>query len=551
MSAESMQTRAGDLHRLTRVDRAKAGRLPLPAIPSLFAPILAVMAGGLVLLGAGNLDLGPADARVGLAAGAGIGPLGQVYGNWAPDLWPGRVMLSQLSRLFEERGVATPASVLWPAALAAVAIGWLLARRLANVLGLRAGLWFGLCWFGCLGVIDHSGGTGLDFLAGLAIVAAIDRLLGHGSDWIAGLWTSLAFLMGGWPPVLLILLAVIVIGRHEARFSLRLLLPPAAAAVLWSTWTLTSAPTEVWAAAITLPFTRHPSWWLAPGVLALGMPLAPLAMLAAGRPMRDSWSTNGRQTVAGWFQTAIACALAGTIIPGLSQHAGVPALAGLLVVAATGADAAWCRSLSPSARRFLLSITFGLLLVWLMALVYGGYLWLMVFPYYRPIGIVAVILGVTIFSLVWRAIEMSDSRRAMVALVILTISIKLVHWGYYVPEWNYRYGQGPWGRAIGQWLLPNWTLHTFLDWPEDLAFAIGRPIRRLATPRHLSYEVTADQSEHVLLLESEFDHWPDDAPRLLRVATFLDPSGEKRILARTPGVLITPSGQLNPAGREP
>ena len=49
--------------------------------------------------------------------------------------------------------------------------------------------------------------------------------------------------------------------------------------------------------------------------------------------------------VIGWLQTAIACMIAGTIVPGLSQTARVPALAGILLVAATALDAAWARSL--------------------------------------------------------------------------------------------------------------------------------------------------------------------------------------------------------------
>ena len=139
--------------------------------------------------------------------------------------------------------------MLWPAALAAVAIGWTLARRMMGVMGRRSGLWVGLCWFGCLGVIDHSGGTGLELLSGWAIVAAIDRLLAHGSDWKAGLWAALAFLSGGWPPVVLILLAVIVIGRRAATFSAPLVMPPLATAVAWSVWAMSSASIEAWAAA--------------------------------------------------------------------------------------------------------------------------------------------------------------------------------------------------------------------------------------------------------------------------------------------------------------
>jgi hypothetical protein len=447
--------------------------------------------------------------------------------------------------------MAMPASVLWPAALAAVATGWIVARRLAIIAGSGAGFWFGLGWFGCLGVIDHSGATGLDFLSGLAIVAAVDRLLTRGSDWTSGLWAALAFLLGGWPPLILIFLTVIVIGRRDAGFSVGLILPPLITGALWSIWALGSTSAEVWAAALAWPFTLRPNWWLSLKVVGLGLPLSPLAIVTTNRGLRERWSGPCRQTIAGWVQTAIACAIAGTIVPGLAQHAAVPALTGIMVAAALGADAAWRRLLSRGTCRVSLSIAFGLGLVWVMILVYGSYLCLVVFSYYRTIGIVALVLGLPFLSLVWHAIEKEDSRRAVAALAVLTMSLKLVHWGYYVPEMNYRHGQGPWGRAIGQWLLPHWTLHTFLDWPEDLTFAIGRPIRRLATPRHLSYEVKSGQSEHVLLLESEFEHWPDDAPRLFKVASFLDPSGEKRILARTPGVLTTPSGFLNPEGLDP
>ena len=247
--------------------------------------------------------------------------------------------------------------------------------------------------------------------------------------------------------------------------------------------------------------------------------------------------------VIGWLQTAIACMIAGTIVPGLSQTARVPALAGILLVAATVLDAAWARSLVVPARRAFLALIFGLLSVWLITLMYGSYLWLLIFPYYRSVGIAAVLLSVPAFGLGWLAVETANTRRGLVALVFVAITLKLVHWGYYVPEWNYRHGQGPWGRAVGQWLLPNWTVYTFHDWPPDLAFAIGRPVCQLRSPQHLAFPATK-QSKHVLLLDSEFDHWPADAPALFKVATFHDQFGGRRVLARTVGVLITPTGTL-------
>jgi hypothetical protein len=494
-----------------------------------------------VVVGTGQLDLGPVDARVGLAAGEPFGPLGRVYGYWTPDLWPGLVAASKVAVLLEAGGRATPGSVHWPAALAAVAIGWLMARRMLRTAGFRAGLWLAVCWFGSLGVIDHSGGTGLEFLSGMAIIAALDRLLEHGSDWGAGFWSALAFLMGGWPPVILIFLAVIVIGRHQARFSPRLLIPPAATAIGWSIWALHSAGPEAWAAALAFPFTQRPDWWLLLEVIGLGLPFGPFALLALFRPLRQVWSGPSRQMVAGWTQAAIACAVAGTIVPGLAHAARTPALAGMLMTAAAGIDVAWTRSPSPAVRRVLLPLSFGLISVWLIILMSWGYVWLVALPYYRPVGIATVLLGVCVLVLVWRAITTSSTRRAALALVLLTLSLKLAHWGYYVPEWNYQFGQGPWGRAIGQWLLPNWTVYTFFDWPEDLAFAIERPVRRLRTPQHLAFEGRG-QSRHVLLQESEFEHWPENAPHLLKVATFEDKDGSRRVLARTPGVLVNPWG---------
>jgi hypothetical protein len=518
--------------------------LAMPELRRLATPLLAVMALTFVVLGAGDLDAGPEDARVGLAAGGPLGPLGQVYGYWAPDLWPGRVALSFVASLFEENRVVTPGSILWPTALAAVAIGGILARRLMRSVGVRTGLWFGLCWFGSLGVIEHSGGTGLDFISGLAIVAALDRLLSRGSDWGAGLWASLAFLSGGWPPLLTILLAVLVIGRREATFSARLLLPPLVMFAAWSFWAISAASPEAWAAALAWPFTRKPDWWLAAGIVGLGLPFAPFGLMASSRPVREGWGETGRTLMTGWVQVAIACLVAGTIVPGLAQAARVPALAGVLMVAATGLEAAWAGVLSPSVRRFFFVLTSAILAMWLATMIYGGYVAL-VLPYYRALGIAALLLGIVVLALGWTAVERSRARRGIVALALLTFCLKLVHWGYYVPEWNYRHGQGPWGRAIGQWLMPNWRLYTFLEWPADLAFAIGRPVRKLRSEVHLEYE-GGTAAKHVLLTEPEFDHWPDRAPRIRKIASFLDKEGRKRILARTDGILVTPSGRILP-----
>jgi hypothetical protein len=342
-----------------------------------------------------------------------------------------------------------------------------------------------------------------------------------------------------------ILLAVIVIGRNESSFTFQLLIPPLAVLTAWSVWAISSASTELWAAALTWPLTQRPDWYLAAGVIGLGLPFSPFCFLALSRPLRESWGPPARQLFLGWLQIAVACLVAGTIIPGLALAARVPALAGIAMVAAAGLDVAWTRSLTSWARKFFFAIIFGLLALWLITLLYGGYVWTLVLPYYRPLGIAVLLLGLPIMVLGWSAGQRANSRRALVALVVLTVSLKLVHWGYYVPEWNYRHGQGPWGRAIGQWLLPNWTVHIFNDWSPDLMFTVGRPVRKLMSPQHLAFPVSPE-SKHVLLLESEFKHWPDDAPSLLKVAEFQDRRGRKHVLARTEGTLVTPSGVLLP-----
>jgi hypothetical protein len=541
MSADLSTPVLPRIERALRIDGQQHARPALRYSRALATPLLAALAITFVLVGAGSLDLGPADARLGLAAGAPLGPMGQVYGLWAPQLWPGRVAVCKLASLLEEFGRPSPGSVLVPAALAAVAAGWVLIRRLTACLGTRAGIWMGLCWFGCVGVIDHSGGTGLEFLSGLPIVAAIDRLIGGRSDWIAGLWTALAFAMGGWTAVALILLAVIVISRREASFSMSLLLPPSIVAAAWMIWMLLAGSTDALAAALAWPFTEPPDWWLAPTLILLGLPFAPIAVLAVSRSTRERWSATTKVMVAGWAQVALACLVAGTIVPGLAQAARVPALAGIMLVSATGLEAAWTRGLAQAPRRVLHAITGGLVVLWTAAMLYSGYVWLLVLPYYRPVGIAALLISLAVLVLGWRAWKMASNRRAVLAMATLALALKLVHCGYFVPELNYQRGQGPWGRAIGQWLLPSWTLHTIHEWPWDLTFAIGRPVRQLVTPRHLAFPEDG-KSKHVLLLESEYQHWPEDAPRLLKVATFHDRRGARRILARTEGVLVTPSG---------
>jgi hypothetical protein len=526
-----------------RSDRSDVGPVPTTPVvwtwPRRFA-VLAALAVGFVLIGGGNLDLGPIESRLGLSAMEELGPFGQVFGGWEPAIWPAQLAPS-LIWAWGEGGTPTSASVRWPAAIAGVAIGIILARRAAGSLGGRAGVLVGLTWFGSLGLIDRSAGAGLDLIMALGTVAALDRILGRGSDLIAGCWAACAFLAGGWPPVAVVALATVVIGRPGATLSWRLVLPSMLAATAWSAWALSVAPAEAWGAALALPLTQSPAWLLAPGVLALGLPWTPFAALCASRSVRAGWPEPGRLLVKGWLQVAGACLLAGTIVPGLALAARVPALAGLALAAAAGCDrllassVAHPKTVSVVARRWFFGSAALLALVWgAIVLLTGGYLAAAV-SHYRAVAVVLSIVVVPTAALALIAVARRDARGALLAVVLVALCLKLAHWGYYVPEWNYRLSQGPWGRAIGQWVPPRWPIYTTHTWRADLAFATEHPVRQLVSPLQLQYQ--PGEAKFVLLLASEFENWPRNAPRLIEVARFHDEHDTTRVVARTPGDL--------------
>ena len=64
--------------------------------------------------------------------------------------------------------------------------GCMLSRRMMSVMGRRAGLLLGVCWFGSIALIDRSGAIELDLIVGLATLAALDRLMTAGAGWVAG-----------------------------------------------------------------------------------------------------------------------------------------------------------------------------------------------------------------------------------------------------------------------------------------------------------------------------------------------------------------------------
>jgi hypothetical protein len=499
------------------------------------------LAAGFVILGADNLDLGPIEARLGLAAREHFGPLGQVFGYWSPDLWPAEVLPSKALALLQPAWETSSGAVRWPAAIAGLIAGLILTSGMARVQGKRAAVFLGLCWFGSIGLVDRSAGAGVDLILGLGTIAAIHRVMTRGPDLVAGLWAAWAFLAGGWPPLAVIVMASIAVAKNSGGLSGRLILPPVLAAAVWSAWIIATCSVEAWAAALALPFTQKPSWTLALGVIGLGLPWSPFVTLAASGSARLHWRPECRSWVIGWVQVALVCLIAGTLVPGMSSAARMVALAGLAVGAAASLESAWCRALSRGAQHGFFALFAVITLLWLSASIYGSFIWCVAMPFYRALGVVMgfLILGVGILA--YSALASGNLRRGMVAIIIIAIGLKLAHWGYYVPEWNYRRSQGPWARAIAQWVPRKWTLYTIHDWPPDLAFFIKRPVRQLRSARFLEYQ-PGPESKFVLLLPAELENWPDSALPIMTVARFQDQYGGERVLARTAGTVPPPLG---------
>ena len=176
----------------------------------------------------------------------------------------------------------------------------------------------------------------------------------------------------------------------------------------------------------------------------------------------------------------------------------------------------------------------------LVVLLWGGYIGFAV-AYYRSTAIATLVFSVVGFGLAVESIRWSDPRRGFAAMALVAVALKLAHWGYYVPEMNYRTSAGPWGRAIGQWVPEKHAVYTLHAWPTDLAYAIDRPVRQLASPQLIEFQ-PGKGSKFVLLTDTEYaeyQQWSDGWPKLVKVAQFEDELGlGHRILTRTEGPII-------------
>ena len=517
--------------------------VPAPLQPAAWKSTrLAVVALGavFVLWGASAVELGPDEAKLGLASGESLGPFGKAFGYWDPSIWPASVALGHAWAWFEERGPSQDA-IRWLSAIAGLVVGFVLARRARLIQGPRAGLLVALAWYGSLGLMDHSSAN-LDLIAGLGTVGSLDLLLCGRAGWVVGCWASLAFLAAGWPPLALIAMVTVVLGR-PGMWSWKAVVPVAATMVAWSTWALGVAPAEAWASALALPITQASAWNLALVAAALGLPWSPFVLLATSRSIREPWSSLGHGLTLGWIKILGASLIVGSLVPGFSRASLVPALAGLAFVSATCWDRLWTDSalLPEGVTRRASRLALLMSGLWLaVVLGWGGYVGFVV-AYYRATMIGVGVVSLTAFLLAVRSVRLGEVRWALGAVVALSVALKLAHWGYYAPELNYRTGAGPWGRAIGQWVPEKQPIYVLHTWPADLAFATGRPFRQLETPMHIDYQ-PGTGSKFVLLQDSEFaeyQNWSKGWPKLIKVAEFEDEMGlGKRYLTRTDAPLI-------------
>lgn len=532
MHAETTAPHAGRRARLLRADVPEptelavrlAGRLPLLLVAAAF-----------VLTGVSR-EPGEADGRLGLSIGAGIGPMGQVFGGWDPAIALLPVAAGKLWAFLAPETSALGA-IRWPEAFAALGLAWIVAARVRRALGGLASTLAALTLCGTIAGMDRSAALGLDLLLGLTVVAALDRILAEEADPLgAGAWAALAFLAGGWPALAAIGLATVPSARHVALGSARFLVPVGLTVVGWSAWACAVASVPAWASAMTLPLPKGSDWWFAPGVLALGLPWTPFAGLVAFPAIRAGWDAPGRRLVLRWGQVAAACLVVGTVVPGLAAACRVPALAGLAILAAAGWDRAWAenRALAPWARRTLLGACLALGLGWCAIAFGGGTYVALAVSYYRPVAIAVASVGVAAGASALIAARRGAPRAGLVAVAAVAVGLKLTHAGFFVPETNYRFGQGPWGRAIGQWVPRDFPIYTTHTWAADLAFSTGKQVRQLSHARLLEFQPGPDP-KFVLLHPAEFEHWPADAPTLQLVRRFEDEFGGARVLARTAG----------------
>ena len=496
--------------------------------------VLIVLAACLQIVGSVNRDVTADEARIGLSALERVGPYGQAFGGWEPSILPGRVLPSSvLYQVMGEAWAGWSGLILWPGALALVAISVFMARQCQKAFGTGSGLIAILLLNGSALFMELPGGMMAHALTGLPVVCSLGWILTRGSNWTSGILAALAVFCGGWPALVLIAAPIMILGRPGAYLSVPMLLPPLATFVAWSVWALKAAPSVVWGQAITAPLRQSPGWVELPLILILLLPGLGLAVAALSGALRASWPASARSWALAWAQVGLVTGLLGTLVPGLAPVAWFP-LAAAVAVLATGVVRAFLTSarVGPQMTRLIFGVAVVANLLWTVLAVPRLVYVTASMGYYREMAIISITL--TAFALAFALVGAWEGRRrwCVASLVGLSLALKVAHAGVYVPERDYRIAQGPWAHAVGQWVPPRLPIYTLHTWPADFAFDLCRPVRQIVSAQWLGL-VDSPHPRYVLLLQAEFEHWPADAPAIEKVRDFEDDRGGVRVLART------------------
>ena len=503
--------------------------------------IFMAMVSVFILWGATRLEVGQQEARLAMAAREPLGPVGQSFGGLDPAIYPGPLLAIKAWSILEEHGPGQQ-SLRWPVAIFAAIIGAILTLRSEWICGKVAALSVGFCWLTSFAAMNRSGEFGLDFFTGLGLIFVINRSIANQGrlDTIAGLLTSLSFLCGGLQPVILVVASSIILCRTSAGLTLPFLAMILATVGGWSAWALSEISAEAWAAAIALPVTFRSDSSFATIALALCLPMAFAAPAVLSRKVQENWSETRRNYVTGWWTISAMCLFVGSVLPQFAKAAILPIVAGCAVVSGhVWATAFQSRNFKALGHAGLWLKTSSAILIGAMSCLcipMAIYLSMNI-PYYRGVCLIwASILAITAL-LCARGLLRNNARTLGLALFLMCFGLKLAHASIYVPEWNYRRGQGPWGRAIGQWVPEKWPIYTLHGWSTDLAFATGHNFRQLTHPRFLPDPAKTENGRptFILLHPADFDHWPKSAPPIVKVFEFHDQSGRKvsKVLART------------------
>jgi hypothetical protein len=478
-------------------------------------------------------DLGPAEATLGMAAFEGIGPFGQAFGGWVSSLPFLQVLPSWLfARAAGPESAGWSGAVHVPAAIALLVLVVLVARSAWRALGPGVGWLMAIALLTSPAFLQRPTDVGFEPFTGLAVVAALIRIQSRGSDLVAGLLAALGVLSGGWPALAVIALPMLVAGRAGRYLSVRLVAPPLVAFVAWSAWAVRSASSLAWGEALAAPLQGAWSLEFPVSLLTMALPWSPFALLYMIPTVRSAFTPPQRQTLSAWLHAAGVAVLLGTVFPGCARAAWLPAQVAIGLVAAAALHALALREPVGAWRRLLpwsiaaLCLTWGAVIIPLASYVAAS------ISFYRAPGLVLAVSSIFTVAIALVAAWEARVRWSLAALVTLALGVQIGYSFIYAPELTYRAGAGPWGRAISQWVVPRSPIFVFHPWSPDVAFATGRPFRQLIAPQWLEH-VDSEPPHFVLLLESEYEHWPKDAPEIKKLRTLHDRSGRRHVVART------------------